>query len=41
MNLRTVLYLLLIVAAFCVAGAIDLAEQERTSVQAYIAERVR
>ena len=41
MNLRIALYLLLILAAFAVAGAIDLAEAERTSLSGYIAERTK
>jgi hypothetical protein len=40
MNLRVALYLAFILLAFAVAGAVDLAEEERLSFAGYVAERV-
>jgi hypothetical protein len=40
MSLRIALYLLLVLAAFCVAGAIDLAEEERLSLAGYVNEHL-
>ena len=40
MNLRILFYLAFVLAAFAVAGAIDLAEQERLSVQGYVNEHL-
>lgn len=40
MNIRIALYLALILLAFGAAGAIDLAEEERLSMQGYVAERL-
>jgi hypothetical protein len=40
MTLRIALYLAFVLAAFAIAGAVDLAEEERLSFPGYLAERV-